>query len=97
VEPGHEPPRSETKMTNPVYYRICQALKRARVDAGWSESDLAERIEQTAEFVREYESCSRTLLVDELLRVADTLALQPSRLLEGVASSENDGHRPPHS
>lgn len=81
-------------MIHPVYLRVCTALKRARIEAGWSPDELAKQIHQTPTFIEEYERGRHILLMDELLRVTHALHVDPASLLARKVAEDGDGHVP---
>ena len=81
-----------------TYQRLRAALIRARLAQGLSQADLAAKLDEDPEFVMAYEGGSRNLLVEDLLRVAHSLRLDPAAALDAARFGELDGHatrRPP--
>jgi transcriptional regulator with XRE-family HTH domain len=70
---------------NPVYCRLCDELRRARLDAHLSEADLAERIGESPGYIADYERGRRTLLIEELLRITHHLGTGAGGMLQSAS------------
>ena len=57
----------------PQYARLREILIQARQRAGWTQYDLAERLERPQSFVSKYERGERRLDLVEFLEVAEVL------------------------
>ena len=60
---------------SPRYARLCHLLTEARLAAGLTQVDLAERLHRPQSYVSKYESGERRLDVVEFLEVADGIGV----------------------
>lgn len=64
------------------YKHFCSLLRTARVKAGFTQEDVAKRLNRPQSYVSKYESGERRLDVIEFLRVVKVLKLAPTNILD---------------
>lgn len=69
-----------------IYERIGQSVRRARLARGLKQSELAELVGMSRTTITNVELGRQSLLVDQLLRLADVLVVEPATLLPQKAS-----------
>ena len=67
------------------YKLFCRLLQEARAKAGFTQQDVAKRLNRPQSYVSKYESGERRLDVIEFLRVAKVLRVAPEDLLQKLA------------
>ena len=72
----------EKSITTGAYAELIRVLRDARVEAGISQQQLAERLDEPQSFVSKYESGSRRLDLVELREIANALGLSLSVLVK---------------
>jgi transcriptional regulator with XRE-family HTH domain len=72
----------EKSITTGAYAELIRVLRDARVEAGISQQQLADRLEEPQSFVSKYESGSRRLDLVELREIANALGLSLSTLVK---------------
>jgi transcriptional regulator with XRE-family HTH domain len=73
------------------YDRLCALLIQARIDAGFSQAQLAKCLNRPQSFVSKYETKQRRLDVVEFLEVAHCMKANGPELLRKLAGVEEDG------
>ncbi len=68
-------------LQNPVYREIIDRLAQARVDAGMTQQELADRLGKPQSFVAKVEGYERRLDVMEFLTMAEEIAMDPLQIL----------------
>ena len=68
-----------------AYRLVGVALAAARTRAGFTQQELARRLAKPQSFVSNYESGQRRIDVLELIRIADGLGTDPSKLFRDIA------------
>ncbi|MDV6231924.1 MULTISPECIES: helix-turn-helix domain-containing protein [Rhodococcus] len=74
---------------------IGQAVQRARIARGWSQTALAERLAEASETnwlqqtVLRLESGQRSLKVRELILLSEVLGISPAGLLDGIVREQH--------
>lgn len=68
----------------PEYERFRSLLVAARVGAGLSQADVADKLGRPQSFVSKYEGGERRLDVVEFIHVCAALGVDPAELLSGV-------------
>lgn len=66
-------------------FRLGQRIRTARTAKGWTQEELAERTGLTAAFLSYVENGSRGASLDSLVKMAESLGLEPESLLGGPA------------
>ena len=69
---------------SPRYARVCQLLIEARLAAGLTQVDLAERLHRPQSYVSKYESGERRLDVVEFLEVADGIGVDAGDIVAAL-------------
>ncbi|GAB4685997.1 helix-turn-helix domain-containing protein [Mycobacterium avium] len=77
----------EKSITTAAYAELIRVLRDARVEAGMSQHQLAERLDEPQSFVSKYESGSRRLDLVELREIACALGLSLSSLVKRFEAS----------
>ena len=67
------------------YKLFCRLLQEARTRAGFTQQDVAKRLNRPQSYVSKYESGERRLDVIEFLRVAKVLRVAPEDILQKLA------------
>ena len=65
--------------------KLCDFLKKARIEAGFTQTDLAKKIGKPQSFVAKYEGGERRLDVVELLEVTKLLGLSVKEVMKVVS------------
>lgn len=73
-----------TALHTEEYRRFSLALRAARIAAGLSQNDLADKLGVRQDFISKIESSRRRLDVIEFLRVVNAIGADPLRVLEAV-------------
>ena len=80
-----------TALHTEAYRRFAAALAKARVDAGLSQYQLADRLGVDQSFVSKYESARRRLDVVEFLRIVQAIGVDAQAVLAAVPPLEGTG------
>lgn len=78
-------PRSRS---SPRYTRLSQLLAEARLAAGLTQAELAERLGRPQSYVSKFECGERRLDVVEFLEIAERIGCSPKKLLAAVIAVE---------
>lgn len=68
-------------LSDPRYRQIIERLRQARIDAGFSQSEIAKRLGKPQSFVAKVEACERRLDVLEFVELSEAIGLYPSNIL----------------
>lgn len=75
----HQPARITCRLNKNVYIdqrnRLIKLLRELRVEAGWTQTDLAARVEKDQTFVSKYESGERRLDVLEVREICEAIGI----------------------
>lgn len=71
-------------LRSPGHLALMAALKRARLDAGLTQTELAERLKRPQSFVAKYENGERRVEVVELVEIATAMGSDPRDIIQIV-------------
>jgi transcriptional regulator with XRE-family HTH domain len=74
-------------LTSPDHIRMREMLLAARIKAGLTQKQLAERLDKPQSFVSKYETGERLLDVIELIWIARELEFDPARTVRELAAN----------
>lgn len=66
------------------YKLVLRQLIDARKDAGFSQSQLAEKLQKPQSFVSKYERAERRLDIVELVKISKLLEIDPHLIIQGI-------------
>ncbi|ABL71903.1 helix-turn-helix domain-containing protein [Paracoccus denitrificans] len=75
-------------LRSPGHLALMAALKQARLDAGLTQTELAERLKRPQSFVAKYENGERRIEVVELIEIADAIGADPHDIIQIVRDAE---------
>ncbi|WP_287885714.1 MULTISPECIES: helix-turn-helix domain-containing protein [Paracoccus] len=75
-------------LRSPGHLALMAALKRARLDAGLTQTELAERLKRPQSFVAKYENGERRVEVVELVEIATAMGSDPRDIVQIVRDAE---------
>ncbi|WP_313352783.1 helix-turn-helix transcriptional regulator [Paracoccus sp. (in: a-proteobacteria)] len=75
-------------LRSPGHLALMAALKQARLDAGLTQTELAERLKRPQSFVAKYENGERRIEVVELIEIADAIGADPRDIVQIVRDAE---------
>lgn len=75
-------------LRSPGHLALMAALKQARLDAGLTQTELAERLKRPQSFVAKYENGERRIEVVELVEIATTVGADPRDIVQIVRDAE---------
>jgi transcriptional regulator with XRE-family HTH domain len=73
-------------LSSPVYQQFTALLRAARLEAGLSQEEVADRLQRPQSFVSKYESGERRLDVIEYLEVCTALGASPHDIITALTS-----------
>lgn len=71
-------------LRSPGHLALMAALKQARLDAGLTQTELAERLKRPQSFVAKYENGERRVEVVELVEIATAMGADPRDIVQIV-------------
>ncbi|CAM4062143.1 helix-turn-helix domain-containing protein [Paracoccus yeei] len=71
-------------LRSPGHLALMAALKQARLDAGLTQTELAERLKRPQSFVAKYENGERRVEVVELVEIATAMGSDPRDIVQIV-------------
>ncbi|REF69822.1 MULTISPECIES: helix-turn-helix domain-containing protein [Paracoccus] len=75
-------------LRSPGHLALMVALKQARLDAGLTQTELAERLKRPQSFVAKYENGERRIEVVELVEIATAMGSDPRDIVQIVRDAE---------
>lgn len=75
-------------LRSPGHLALMAALKQARLDAGLTQTELAERLKRPQSFVAKYENGERRIEVVELVEIAAAVEANPCDIVQVVRDAE---------
>lgn len=75
-------------LRSPGHLALMAALKQARLDAGLTQTELAERLKRPQSFVAKYENGERRVEVVELIEIAAAIGCDPREIIQIVRDAE---------
>lgn len=75
-------------LRSPGHLALMVALKKARLDAGLTQTELAERLKRPQSFVAKYENGERRVEVVELIEIAAAMGADPFKIIQAVREAE---------
>lgn len=78
-------------LRSPGHVALMTALKQARVDAGLTQTELADRLNRPQSFVAKYENGERKVEVVEFVQIVSAIGCDAHAVLDGVARAELGG------
>jgi transcriptional regulator with XRE-family HTH domain len=66
------------------------ALKQARLDAGLTQTELADRLERPQSFVAKYENGERRVEVVEFVQIVRAIGCDGNAILRGIVLAEGE-------
>lgn len=75
-------------LRSPGHLALMAALKQARLDAGLTQTELAERLKRPQSFVAKYENGERRVEVVELVEIATAMGSDPCDIVQIVRDAE---------
>ncbi|QLH15293.1 helix-turn-helix transcriptional regulator [Paracoccus pantotrophus] len=75
-------------LRSPGHLALMAALKQARLDAGLTQTELAERLKRPQSFVAKYENGERRVEVVELVEIATAMGSDPRDIVQIVRDAE---------
>lgn len=77
-------------LRSPGHLALMATLKQARLDAGLTQTELAERLKRPQSFVAKYENGERRVEVVELVEISAAMGSDPRDIIQIVRDAE--GH-----
>lgn len=77
-------------LRSPGHQALMAALKQARLDAGLTQTELAERLERPQSFVAKYENGERRVEVVEFVQIVRAIGCDGNAILRDIALAEED-------
>ena len=82
------------KLSNdPEYHRLRELLIAARIDAGLTQAEVAERLGRTQSFVSKYENGERGLDVLDFFWLCSALGTEPNFLFQNAITKVTPGNK----
>lgn len=78
-------------LRSPGHLALMAALKQARLDAGLTQTDLADRLERPQSFVAKYENGERKVEVVEFIQIVGAIGCDGREILDAVTRAEAGG------
>lgn len=78
-------------LRSPGHLALMAALKQARLEAGLTQTELADRLERPQSFVAKYENGERRVEVVEFVQIVSAIGCDGHALLDEVARAELGG------
>lgn len=75
-------------LRSPGHLALMAALKQARLDAGLTQTELADRLERPQSFVAKYENGERKVEVVEFVQIVSAIGCSGHTILDKVARAE---------
>ena len=75
-------------LRSPGHQALMAALKQARLDAGLTQTELADRLERPQSFVAKYENGERKVEVVEFVQIVRAIGCDGRAILDDVAQAE---------
>lgn len=75
-------------LRSPGHLALMAALKQARLDAGLTQTELAECLKRPQSFVAKYENGERRVEVVELIEIATAMGADPYKIIQAVQEAE---------
>lgn len=75
-------------LRSPGHLALMAALKQARLDAGLTQTELADRLERPQSFVAKYENGERRVEVVEFVQIVRAIGCDGRAILDDVARAE---------
>lgn len=78
-------------LRSPGHLALMAALKQARLDAGLTQTELADRLERPQSFVAKYENGERRVEVVEFVQIVRAIGCDGQMILDAVTRAEAGG------
>lgn len=78
-------------LRSPGHQALMAALKQARLDAGLTQTELADRLERPQSFVAKYENGERRVEVVEFIQIVGAIGCDGREILDTVTRAEAGG------
>lgn len=75
-------------LRSPGHLALMAALKQARLDAGLTQTELADRLERPQSFVAKYENGERRVEVVEFVQIVRAIGCDGNAILRGIVLAE---------
>ena len=75
-------------LRSPGHQALMAALKQARLDAGLTQTELADRLERPQSFVAKYENGERKVEVVEFVQIVTAIGCDGRAILDDVGRAE---------
>lgn len=76
-------------LRSPGHLALMAALKQARLDAGLTQTELADRLKRPQSFVAKYENGERKVEVVEFVQIVKEIGCDGCEIIAAVATAEN--------
>ena len=76
-------------LRSPGHLALMAALKQARLDAGLTQTELADRLERPQSFVAKYENGERKVEVVEFVQIVSAIGCDGSSIIDAIRSAED--------
>lgn len=77
-------------LRSPGHQALMAALKQARLDAGLTQTELADRLERPQSFVAKYENGERRVEVVEFVQIVRAIGCDGNAILRGIVLAEGE-------
>ncbi|WP_299472916.1 helix-turn-helix transcriptional regulator [uncultured Paracoccus sp.] len=77
-------------LRSPGHLALMAALKQARLDAGLTQTELADRLERPQSFVAKYENGERRVEVVEFVQIVRAIGCDGNAILRGIVLAEGE-------
>lgn len=77
-------------LRSPGHQALMAALKQARLDAGLTQTELADRLERPQSFVAKYENGERRVEVVEFVQIVRAIGCDGNAILRGIVLAEDE-------
>lgn len=77
-------------LRSPGHLALMAALKQARLDAGLTQTELADRLERPQSFVAKYENGERRVEVVEFVQIVRAIGCDGNAILRGIVLAEDE-------
>lgn len=77
-------------LRSPGHLALMTALKQARLDAGLTQTELADRLERPQSFVAKYENGERRVEVVEFVQIVRAIGCDGNAILRGIVLAEDE-------
>lgn len=76
-------------LRSPGHRALMAALKQARLDAGLTQTELADRLERPQSFVAKYENGERKVEVVEFVQIVSAIGCDGCSIIDAIRSADD--------